>query len=77
MTDAVVLFAKLFEPGKIGTLQVKNRMIMPPMLTRYVSKDGHISEQMLNYYGERSRGGCALAASEEPRGGEARCAPEG
>ena len=64
MTDGVVLFAKLFEPGKIGTLQVKNRIIMPPMLTRYVSKDGHISEQMLNYYGERSRGGCALVFVE-------------
>jgi 2,4-dienoyl-CoA reductase-like NADH-dependent reductase (Old Yellow Enzyme family)/thioredoxin reductase len=57
-------FTKLFEPGKIGRLQLKNRIIMPPMVTRYVNDDGSISERALNYYGERARGGCAIVTIE-------------
>jgi len=64
-------FIKLFEPGKIGRLQLKNRIIMPPMVPRYVNEDGSISERMLNYYGERARGGCAMVTIEAsyPRSG--------
>lgn len=57
-------FIKLFEPGKIGKLELKNRIIMPPMITRYGKEDGSITEQMLNYYGERARGGCAMVIVE-------------
>jgi 2,4-dienoyl-CoA reductase-like NADH-dependent reductase (Old Yellow Enzyme family) len=45
-------------------MHLKNRIIMPPMLTRYVNDDGSISERMLNYYAERARGGCALLIVE-------------
>lgn len=64
-------FKKLFEPGKIGKLQLKNRIIFPPMGTRYATQDGHISEQMLNYYAERAQGGCGLIVVEAsyPRSG--------
>lgn len=64
-------FTKLFEPGKIGRLQLKNRIIMPPMVPRYVNNNGSISERMLNYYAERARGGCAMVIVESsyPRTG--------
>jgi len=67
----MVQLAKLFEPGRIGRLQLKNRIIMPPMVPRYVNQDGTISERMLDYYGERARGGCAMVTIEAsyPRGG--------
>lgn len=64
-------FTKLFEPGKTGKLQLKNRIIMPPMVPRYVNDDGSISERTLNYYEERARGGCAMVTIEAsyPRSG--------
>ncbi len=64
-------FARLFEPGEIGKLELKNRIIYPPMVTRYVKEDGSISERMINYYRERAWGGCGLVVVEAsyPRSG--------
>jgi 2,4-dienoyl-CoA reductase-like NADH-dependent reductase (Old Yellow Enzyme family)/NADPH-dependent 2,4-dienoyl-CoA reductase/sulfur reductase-like enzyme len=64
-------FPKLFEPGKIGRLELKNRIIMAPMITLYVNQDGSVSDRMLDYYGERARGGCAMVIIEAsyPRSG--------
>jgi len=63
-------FPNLFEPGKIGRLGLKNRIIMAPMITLYVNQDGSVSDQMLDYYWERARGGCAMVIVEAsyPRG---------
>ena len=57
-------FPKLFEPGRIGKLDLKNRIIMPPMVTRYINEYGEISERILNYYAERATGGCAMVIVE-------------
>jgi 2,4-dienoyl-CoA reductase-like NADH-dependent reductase (Old Yellow Enzyme family)/thioredoxin reductase len=64
-------FRKLFESGKIGTLELKNRIVMAPMITLYVNKDGSVSDQMVDYYQERARGGCAVVTIEAsyPRSG--------
>lgn len=56
--------SKLFEPGKLGRLHLKNRIIMPPMVSRYASANGRISDRMLGYYGERAAGGCAMVVVE-------------
>jgi 2,4-dienoyl-CoA reductase-like NADH-dependent reductase (Old Yellow Enzyme family) len=57
-------FTKLFEPGKIGTIEVKNRIIMPPCGTHYSSLDGHITDRQATYYGERAKGGAGLIVTE-------------
>lgn len=64
-------FRKLFEPGKIGPMELKNRIVMAPMITLYVNADGSVSDRMLDYYHERSRGGCAMVTVEAsyPRSG--------
>jgi len=49
-------FEKLLEPVKIGKLEIKNRIVMPPMMTRS-AEDGMPSEAMINYYAERAKGG--------------------
>jgi 2,4-dienoyl-CoA reductase-like NADH-dependent reductase (Old Yellow Enzyme family) len=69
--ERITEFKKLFEPGNIGKLQLKNRIIMPPMITRYVNDDGSISDRTFNYYGERARGECAMVTIEPsyPRSG--------
>lgn len=65
-------FKKIFEPGKIGNLEIKNRLIVPSMLTEYASKDGNLTERYIRYYEEKAKGGFGLIITEdnavEPRG---------
>ncbi len=57
-------FQRLFEPGRIGNLELKNRITMAPMITLYVDKQGGVTDQMIEYYRDRARGGCALVTIE-------------
>lgn len=50
---------KLFEPCSIGTIQLKNRIIMSPMGTAS-DTDGGYSSQSRAYYAERAKGGFGL-----------------
>lgn len=52
---------KLFEPGKIGTLSIKNRIVMAPMATMgLVELDGRYSPRGIEYFATRARGGVGL-----------------
>jgi len=51
---------KLLEPVKIGTVLLKNRMVMAPMETMHNHADGSVSQDMIDYYVERARGGVGL-----------------
>jgi 2-enoate reductase len=52
---------KLFEPGKIGTLFIKNRIVMAPMgTTGLVEGDGRLSQRGIDYYTARAKGGTGL-----------------
>ena len=55
---------KLFTPINIGKLEVKNRIVMPPMGTGFGSEDGQVTERMINYYEERAKGGAGLIIVE-------------
>ncbi len=57
-------FTKLFETGKIGKIEIKNRIILPPMVTLYATPDGLVSQTMIDYYTERAKGGCGLLVIE-------------
>ncbi len=57
-------FTKLFEPGRIGSLELKNRLVMPPMATNYASKDGSVTQRQIDYYEERAKGGVGLVIVE-------------
>ena len=57
-------FGKLFEPGQIGRLTLKNRIIMAPMGTSYATDTGGISPVQLSYYVERAKGGTAMIITE-------------
>lgn len=50
------MFKKIFESGKIGNLEIKNRMVVPPMLTEYANEDGSINERFIRYYEEKAKG---------------------
>jgi len=49
----------LFTPIKIGELELKNRIIMPPMIER-LAVDGMVTQAVKDFYGARARGGVGL-----------------
>ncbi len=54
----------LEQPGRIGSLRLKNRVIMAPMGTNYSTTDGLSTERDKFYYAERARGGVAMIMTE-------------
>lgn len=56
-------FTKLFQPGKIGSLSVANRIAMAPMVTHF-AEGGAVSDRMIGYYAERTKGGAGLLVLE-------------
>lgn len=56
--------AKLFEAARIGTLTLKNRIVMPPMLMGYGTPEGHVTQRMKDYLEERARGGVGMVIVE-------------
>ena len=54
----------LLEPIQINSLQLKNRIIMPSMLTNYAAINGEVTDRLIHYYEERARGGAALIMIE-------------
>lgn len=53
-------FTRLFEPGSVGKLQLRNRIVMAPMGTNLAGLDGRHSRREIDYYAERARGGVGL-----------------
>jgi 2,4-dienoyl-CoA reductase-like NADH-dependent reductase (Old Yellow Enzyme family)/thioredoxin reductase len=57
-------FPKLFEPGWIGNVQLKNRVIKAPQHTGLANPDGSITERMLRYYRDVASGGVSMVIVE-------------
>ena len=57
----------LASPMKIGSCEIKNRIVMPPMLMGFGQFDGRPTEQLMDYYEERAKGGCGLIMTEITR----------
>ena len=55
---------KLFSSFSMGTLEVKNRIVMPPLATNYASPEGFVTERQISYYVERARGGVGYITVE-------------
>jgi len=64
MSD-VTRFERLFQPIRLGEIEVKNRLVMSPMLIGFATKDGFVTERLKAYYEERARGGIGLIIVEE------------
>lgn len=60
-------YEKLFTPGKIGNVEIRNRIVMPPMMLGFGQFDGRPTEEMMNYYEARARGGAGLIVTEITR----------
>ena len=57
-------FEKLWSPGKIGKMELKNRFVVPPMGTNYGNYDGFVTDEMIEYYRRRAAGGFGLIVVE-------------
>lgn len=55
---------KVFESIRVGTLELKNRIVMPPMATNFGNPDGEVSERLVKYYERRAEGGVGLIIVE-------------
>lgn len=54
----------LFTPIKLGTLEIKNRIVMAPMVTGQASPDGNVTDPQIAWYEARARGGAGLIIVE-------------
>lgn len=57
------MLSKLFEPAQIGSLKLRNRIVMPPMVVNFAN-NGYVSEDTKAYYAERAKGGVGLIIVE-------------
>ena len=54
----------LFEQLIVKGMELRNRLVMPPMVTNFASEDGAVNRQMIDYYIERAQGGTGLIIVE-------------
>ena len=54
----------LFTPARIGPVEIKNRIVMPPMTTRTSDAEGFVTDDSIAYYMARVRGGTGLITVE-------------
>ena len=57
-------YEKLFEPGKIGTMTIKNRGVMAPMGSNLAGNDGNATDRQIKYYQARAKGGIGMIVNE-------------
>jgi 2,4-dienoyl-CoA reductase-like NADH-dependent reductase (Old Yellow Enzyme family)/thioredoxin reductase len=57
-------FNYLFTPIRVGTLTLKNRIVMPPMERNWATRDGAVTDRYLAHYEECARGGPGLIVVE-------------
>lgn len=50
----------LFKPIIVGGVEVRNRIVMPALNMGYASSDGSVTDELINFYIERARGGVGL-----------------
>ncbi len=58
-------FEYLCRPGKIGPVEVKNRMVMAPHSPNSAGPHGEVGDLLLEYLEERARGGAGLIIVED------------
>ena len=56
-------YPHIFAPGKIGSVEVRNRTVMSAMGTN-MSDHGFVNDAIINHYVERAKGGVGLIIIE-------------
>lgn len=58
------MYEKLFTPGYIGKLEIRNRIVQEPMGNAYSNKQGEATDKEIAFYTERAKGGVGLILTE-------------
>jgi len=53
-------FPNLFREGQIGKVKIRNRVVMLPMMTHFGGIMGEVTQQTLDHYATRAKGGVGL-----------------
>ena len=65
-------YPMLFRPGRLRSLEVRNRIIGSPMERNYCTAEGRVTQRYVDYLAARARGGAGLLYTEatyvDPRG---------
>ncbi len=64
MAEGAARPLRISQPGTIGPLRLKNRLIMAPMGTNFGTSDGLSTERDRHYYALRAEGGVAAIVTE-------------
>ncbi|MCC3764082.1 alkene reductase [Glycomyces sp. TRM65418] len=57
---------RLFEPARLGTLRLPNRLVMPPMSRNRAAEGGVPTPLMAEYYAQRASAGLIVAEASTP-----------
>lgn len=57
-------YPRLFAPVTIGTMTLKNRVVMAPMESKLANDDGSVSDRSIAYYTARAEGGVGMVTVE-------------
>lgn len=58
------MFDRILQKGRIGSVELDNRLIMPAMGSSHGEADGKVGEELIEYYAARARGGFGLITTE-------------
>ena len=61
------MYDKMFSPGQIGKVTLRNRLVMSPMGIGLANMDGTPSDEMIAFYAARAEGGAGLIIPEITR----------
>lgn len=64
MTEGQLKLATLFSPFAIKSMELRNRIVMPPMGTIMANADGEMVDRVIDYYAARADGGVGLITME-------------
>ncbi|MEV5000608.1 FAD-dependent oxidoreductase [Nocardioides sp. LML1-1-1.1] len=54
------MYPHLLAPGRIGTMELRNRIVLSPMETMYGTPEGHPSPRTVAHFARRAEGGAGL-----------------
>jgi len=62
-------YPHLSTPVTLGSLFIKNRLVMSQMTMNYATDGGFVTEKLIRYYLERAKGGVGLILKEKNKYG--------
>ena len=59
-----MVFEKMFEKGTIGKMTLRNRIVLPPMIRNFATKEGEVTERYIAHCANIAKGGVGMMIIE-------------